>query len=312
MELGLLLHTGRLVGDDAVQPDLGPFFEQAHKAEELGFDHVWCGDSSRMERGWGRADCISLLAALAVATRRVRIGVIPLTAPLRHPVLLAHQLATVDVLSGGRLLVSPGSGKGGPEGLREFANCSVPYGERGARLSEMLQIMKLLWTQPGVTYRGRFWQLEDATVFPKPLNRPIPLLVATGRDPRALRRVGRYGDGWFMTTSDSEAFKDDLAVVRAAARDAGRDPAEISRIGLFATFHLDRHGDKARADAPRLLEAYFGSHGRGESSPFFGSPKEIGDRLSAYAAAGLGIIVARVIDPDVGRQFELLKEAARG
>jgi len=121
-----LLHTGHHVRDDTVQADLTPIITAAQQAEELGFHHVWIGDSSRMERGWPRADCLTVLAALAMKTERIRLGVIPLNAPLRNPVLLAHQLATVDVLSGGRLLVSPSSGKVGPEGQREFANCNGP------------------------------------------------------------------------------------------------------------------------------------------------------------------------------------------
>jgi len=182
LELGVLLHSAPLIRDSGARPDLRPLLAAAKQAEELGLDHVWLGDSSRMERGWPRADCLSILAALATSTERIKLGVIPLSAPLRHPLLLAHQLATVDVLCGGRLLVSPSSGKGGPEGRREFANCGIPYTERGPRLSEMLRIMKGLWTEPSVTFQGRFYQLDDATIFPRPISRPIPQYVATGRD----------------------------------------------------------------------------------------------------------------------------------
>lgn len=258
-----------------------------------------------MERGWPRSDCIATLAALATVTSSIKLGVIPLSTPLRHPVLLAHQLATVDVLSAGRLLVSPSSGKGGPEGRREFANVGIPFTERGPRLSEMLQVMKRLWTEPSVTFDGQYYQLQDATIFPKPINRPIPQYVSTGRDERALRRAGRYGDGWITTAADPDDFRTDLRIVRGAV-DARED---VGPIGLYATFHLERDGNKARADAPRNLEAYFGTHRRGEANDFFGSPREIAQRLQGFADAGLTMLIVRFVEQDLPKQFELLREA---
>lgn len=306
----MLLHTGPYIRDDAVQADLGPVIQDARQAEELGFDHVWVGDSSRMERGWPRADCIAVLTALAMATTRIRLGVVPLSAPLRNPVLLAHNLATIDVLSGGRLLVSPAVGKGGPEGMREFANCGVPFTERGARLTEMLQIMKRLWTEPGVSFAGRFFHLEDATIFPKPIQRPIPLYVATGRDERALRRAGRFGDGWFTTAADAGTFTEDRQKVNQCALEAGRSLKDVAPTGLFATFHLERDGESARRNAPEHLRAYFGAHSRGTSTDFFGSPSEIAQRLQAFVDTGLTMLAIRFVDQDLARQAELMREAA--
>ena len=309
MEVGLLLHTAPLIRDDHAQSDLRPVLDAAQQAEALGLDHVWLGDSSRMERGWPRADCIATLAALAANTRQIKLGVIPLSTPLRHPLLLAHQLATIDVLSHGRLLVSPSIGKGGPEGRREFANCGVPFAERGARLSEMLQVMKRLWTEPSVTFHGRFYQLDDATIFPKPINRPIPQYIATGRDERALTRAGRYGDGWITTVSDVTEFTTDLQKVQAAALKAGRPIGDLASTGLYATFHLDHDGEAARADAPEHIRAYFGAHRRGETNDFFGSPSEIGQRLQAFVDEGLTMLIVRFVEQDAPKQVELLREA---
>ncbi len=307
LELGLLLHSAHQIRDDEAQADLTPVLDAAQQAEALGFAHVWIGDSSRMERGWPRADCISLLAAIAMKTERAKVGIIPLSGPLRNPVLLAHELATIDVLSRGRLLVSIGIGKGGPEGQREFANCNVPFNERGPRLTEMLQIMRRLWTEPSVTFEGRFYQLDDATIFPKPVNRPIPQYVATGRADAALRRAGRYGDGWFTTVCEPEEFAEDRQRVAAYARAAGRDPREVACIGLYATFHLEHDGDRARAEAPEHMRAYFGSH-RNTTSDFFGSPKEIAQRLQPFIDAGLTTVVARIVEQNLPKQTELMQE----
>jgi probable F420-dependent oxidoreductase len=308
VELGLLLHTAQQIRDDTVPSDLAPVLRGAQEAERLGFDHVWIGDSSRMERGWPRADCITLLSAIAARTERIKLGVIPLSAPLRNPVLLAHELATIDVLSGGRVLISPSIGKGGAEGEREFANCNVPFHERGARFTEMLQIMRRLWTEPSVTFEGRFYRLDDATIFPKPINRPIPQYVATGRAEAALRRAGHYGDGWFTTVSDPDDFIADRRRVVDAAGEAGRDPREIACTGLYATFHLERDGEKARAEAPARMQAYFGSH-RNPTSDFVGSPREIAARLQPFVDNGLTMIVIRFIEQDLSKQMELMREA---
>ena len=311
LELGLLLHTGLHVRDDSVQADLRPVLDGAREAEELGFDHVWVGDSSRMERGWPRADCMGVLAALTARTERMRLGVIPLNAPLRDPVLLAHQLATLDVLSHGRLLVSPSVGKSGPEGQREFANCGIAFKERGPRFSEILPIMRQLWTEPSVDFEGRFYTLRDATVFPKPINRPIPLLVATGRDDRGLRRAGLYGDGWFTTLSQPAEFAQYRQRIEAYACEAGRAAHDVAIAGLYATFHLERDGDEARRKGPEHLRTYFGSH-QPTVIDFFGSPAEIGQRLQELVEAGLTMVVIRFVEPDLPKQAGLLREAVQG
>ena len=168
--------------------------------------------------------------------------------------------------------------------------------------------MKGLWTEPSVTFQGRFYQLDDATIFPKPISRPIPQYVATGRDERALRRAGRYGDGWITTVSDAGSFTADLRKVRDSARVAGRDAGPA---GLYATFHLDRDGDKARREAPEHIQAYFGAHHRGEQNDFFGSPEEIAQRLRDFVGAGLSIVIIRFVEQDLAKQISLMQQAMR-
>jgi alkanesulfonate monooxygenase len=308
VQLGLLLHTGHYIRDDAARPDLSPVLDMARRAEELGFDHVWIGDSSRMERDWPRAGCVSMLAALAIATQRIRIGVIPLNAPLRHPVLLGHELATVDVLAGGRLLISPSVGKAGPEGEREAFNCGLPYNERGPRFSEILEIMRRLWTEPAVDFEGSFFRLKDATVFPKPIQRPIPTYVCTGRDECGFQRAARYGDGWFTATADPAFFGGARQKIEAYAREFGRHPRELAPSGLYATFHLGPDGDRARDEAPELLRSYFGVHAR-TTTDFFGSPPEIAAKLRPLVDQGLTMLVIRYLDQDLPKQLELTREA---
>lgn len=310
MEFGVLLHTARQIRDDAAGADLAGVIEAGLQAESLGVDRVWFGDSSRMERGWPRADFAAMLAAVSANTERLGIGVLPLSAPLRHPVLLAHQLATIDVLSGGRLVVAVSVGKGGPEGQREFVNCGVPFNERGRRLSEILQVMPRLWTEPSVTFDGTYYTLVDATVFPKPKAKSIPLMVATGRDHRALERAGRFGNGWFCSGVDLHTFRTDRQKVTEFASKHGRSEAEVASSGLLATVHLESDELVAQDEGPRYMERYFGTHASGAGGAhWFGSPNSIAERLKQFADEGLTTLVARFVDDDVSKQVTLMRTA---
>jgi alkanesulfonate monooxygenase SsuD/methylene tetrahydromethanopterin reductase-like flavin-dependent oxidoreductase (luciferase family) len=273
IEFGVLLHTARQIRDDGVPADLSP-----------------------------------VVAAIAAQTRVTGLGVVPLSAPLRQPVLLAHELSTIDVLSGGRLVIAPSIGKGGTEGQREFANCGVPFKERGQRLSEILQIMRLLWTEHSVTFQSAHYSLIDATIFPKPLHRPIPQLVATGRDERALRRAGRYGDGWFSSGGALSEFCEDREKVTSAALEAGRRAEDVAPTGLYVTIHLERDEHEALEEGPRHIERYFGTHPPRENN-WFGSPSSIAARLQGFADAGLTMLAVRFVDDDLDKQIGLMHEA---
>jgi probable F420-dependent oxidoreductase len=169
-------------------------------------------------------DVASTLAWVAAATTHVRLGSAVIVLPYHQPIPLAKALATVDVLSGGRLVVGVASGWL----AEEFALLGVPFGERGARCEEYLTVLRALWTEDRVTFHGRFVQLEDAAFFPKPVQRPHPPLWIGGRSAMALRRVGRLADGWLAAPQPSvAALAEDIALMRRAAEAAGRDPASI-------------------------------------------------------------------------------------
>ena len=154
----------------------------------------------------------------------MRLGSTVIVLPYHQPIPLAKALATVDVLSGGRLLVGVASGWL----AEEFALLGVPFAERGARFEEYLTVLRALWTEQRVTFHGRWVQLEDAAFFPKPFQRPHPPLWIGGSSPTALRRVGRHGDGWLATPKPSvAALEADIALIRRAAEEAGRDPGSI-------------------------------------------------------------------------------------
>ena len=306
LEFGVLLHTADLTGDHVAHPDLAPLWEQTTLVEELGYDHVWVGDSSRIEIAWPRADCLTIMTAMAMKTTRLRIGTVPLSVPLRNPVLLAHALATADVISNGRLIIGAAIGKGGDEGLREFQASGVPNNERGARLTESLDLMRRLWTEESVNFEGKYYSIPpDMGIRPRPIQRPIPTFVAAGVEP-ALARAGRFGDGWFTMARDPQQFSDLRRKVDAYAREAGRE-GQADRSAIYATFHLDKDGERARRNADGHLDAYFGAHHRsGAAAGYFGSPEEVAERLQEMVDRGLTTVVARVIGSDFEQQSKLL------
>src|SRR5205085_4271907 len=132
---------------------------------------------------------------VAAYSSTLKFGPSVLAVPLRNPVLLAKELATLDYLSHGRLLPAVGLGSD----LAEYAALGVPPEDRGARADEAIEVMRLLWREERVTYDGRFYSLHDVSIVPRPVQKPCPPIWIGGRTKAAQRRVGRVGDGWLVS-----------------------------------------------------------------------------------------------------------------
>ncbi len=308
LKFGLLLHTRHLIRGENGPAALEEFWETALRAEEEGFDHLWVGDSPRLSLlDRGHADCLTIMAALAAKTREVRIGTVPLIAALRNPVLLAHALATLDVISCGRILFGVSVAPQYKYAEYEFEACGVPFRERAGRLNESIEVMRRLWTEPAFSFAGRYYRFEEIGIQPRPVQRPIPIWIAAGDNENALRRVARLGDGWFTVARTLEEFVSRRRKIDLFARDYGREGKKIPA-ALFATFHLHPDARKAEEEGWSLAERYFHQprsmlH---HLSPFFGSPEACARRLQSYVDAGLTSVVARLISPDVAGQTRLL------
>ena len=173
-------------------------------------------------------DVPTTLAWVAAVTKHVRLAASVMVLPYHEPIALAKALTTIDVLSGGRLMVGVASGW-----LREeFDLLGVPFRERGARTDEYLAALRALWTEDRVTFQGRFVRLEEAAFFPKPIQKPYPPIWIGGASAAAFRRVARIGDGWLAVPRSPDALAADVARIRREAEAAGRDPL---RIGVAAS-----------------------------------------------------------------------------
>jgi alkanesulfonate monooxygenase SsuD/methylene tetrahydromethanopterin reductase-like flavin-dependent oxidoreductase (luciferase family) len=234
------------------QPALrfGLFISQANKlwpqvldeflmAEELGFDHAWLVDHLVDTDGPPENGCLegwTLLAALAAQTSRIRLGVLVSSNTFRHPALLLKEAVTVDHISNGRLILGMGTGWHADEHQRYGVDLPEPA-ERVDRFEEAVEIVTKLMGEDTTTFKGRFYQLDDARLQPPPIQRPrIPILIAAHR-PRMLRIAAKYADQWDTfaamagTATDGVEAEvgDRIALLDRACVEIGRDPAEIRR-----------------------------------------------------------------------------------
>jgi alkanesulfonate monooxygenase SsuD/methylene tetrahydromethanopterin reductase-like flavin-dependent oxidoreductase (luciferase family) len=195
-EFGLLLHTRSMLGDNDRPPSFDELWEDAAYAEQMNFDQIWLGDSVCILNR-ARGDCLTTMAALACKTDRIKIGTAPLIAALRNPVLLAHSLATLDVISQGRLSVAVSVAGRSEYNEREFIACGVPFREKAGRLSESIVLMRRLWSEKSFAFDGKYYQFKEVGVLPKPIQKPgVPIWIAAANNENALRRMAKLGDGW--------------------------------------------------------------------------------------------------------------------
>jgi probable F420-dependent oxidoreductase len=164
-----------------------------------------------------------VLGALALKTSKVKLGSAVLVLPYRHPIYTAKALATIDVLSGGRVVV--GVGAGWLE--QEFAAFGVPFTERGSRTNETIELFKALWTEDTPHFAGRHFQVDNIKFVPQPLQKPRPPILVGGMTNGALRRTARLADGWIAIGKGPEDIKAPLDTLRELTLKAGRKPEDL-------------------------------------------------------------------------------------
>src|SRR5512145_343422 len=232
VEFGVLSPTREPVMSG--RPETAPLLARAERAESAGFDTVWIGDSLIARP---RHEPLTLLAAVAGRTRRVRLGTGVLLPALRNPVVLAHVVGTLDRAAEGRVILGVGFAADNPSIRKEFAAASVPFERRVGRFLETLEICQALWRRNNVSFNGKHFTLEDVTMEPKPHRPGGPPIWIGGSGPTALRLAARY-DAWFPTGPSVEFFAEHFPKVQAAARASGR-PADAVTGAAYVTLALD-------------------------------------------------------------------------
>ena len=261
-------------------PDPGTIVTYAERAEDLGIDSIWLSD--HIVGREPSLDIACVMALFAARTRRIKMGPSVLTLPARDPVQVAKTYATLDYLTGssGRIIMAVGLGRD----PRQCLAAGIPPAERAGRLEEGVAVMRRVWTEDSVTHEGRYYRFKDVTITPRPARGALDVWIGGNTD-AALRRVARYGDGWFPSFVTPDEFRTGLARLAAYGAEHGRtiDPREA---GVVILTHVtdDRSRAQAMAQAlaarfPNAPEAFLGRVA-------IGSVSECVERVRAFVEAG--------------------------
>ena len=305
MRLGVLIPTRGIVMESARRPPVEIAWTMARRAEQAGYDAVWVGDSVVAKP---RLEPLTTLAYIAGITERVRLGTAVLLPALRHPVVLAQQIANVDHISRGRLVLGLGVGWSLPSAQREWAACGMDHRRRVRRLEEHVEIWRMLWRGEPVTHRGHAVDLVDHTIGPLPYNDAgPPVLITAGNRgellPGQFERFGRLGDGIITTYVDAAECR----LVRERAAEAlarHRRPPSDFPLCVYTTVRMEDDVATAERVTLEFLKYYYGGdvHERGLMG--LGPAGAVVEALSQYAAAGVTDLCIRFIGNDQLAQLE--------
>jgi len=299
--LGYLLPTRESVmeGRDAA----GPLLALAERAEALGYDSIWIGDSLLARP---RHDPLTLMAAVAARTKKPEIGTAVLLPTLRNPVVLAQQVATVDRIAEGRIILGVGIASDLPNIRHEFEAAGVPFEKRVGRFNEGLRLCKALWSGKPVDWDGR-WKMKGAVLGPTPHRPGGPPLWIPGSVPAARERAGKLYDGWFPNGPRPDNYAKGWQEVKDAAKAAGRDPEKLTG-AMYVTLAIDDDTAKANARMDKYCEAYYGQPApviRKIQTTFAGPKTEAAQWLKGFVDAGASHICIRLVG-DHERQLEII------
>ncbi len=306
-KLGYLLPTRERIMEG--KPETGPMLTLAERAAGLGFDSIWVGDSLLARP---RHEPLTLLAGVAGRVPEVELGTAVLLPALRNPVVLAHQIATLDQVSEGRFILGVGIAADAPPIRAEFTAAGVPFDKRVGRMMEGLRLMRALWTGQPVDWDGR-WQVSAGTLAPTPFRTGGPPVWIGGNLKASLDRAGKHFDGWFPIAPSPETFATQWADIKATARAEGRD-ADAMTGAMYLTIALDEDAAKAEARLDSFLETYYSAPAallRRRQACYAGPEAGLGAYLKSYADAGVSHLMLRFAgDPE--RQMEAAARVRRG
>lgn len=272
-----------------ILPTFGPgasrlaIIDAALAAERLGYESVWVTDHLALpkedaERFGHIYEALTTLSYLAASTNRVRLGVSALVLPQRNPVEVAKEVATIDALSGGRVILA--AGIGWSQG--EYANLGQNFSNRARRMDEALKVLRTLWRGgTSASYQGKYYRIERAVISPQPVQAGGPPLWVAGNSPAAVRRAVHYADGWHPTGLPAEQIAERLESVRPLL---GERPFTVC-----ARLHV--------SITDQFLEL---------PSPLSGTPEQIREQLLAYRDAGVGYAILHFQAESAGERERMM------
>ena len=300
---GYLLPTREVIMAPGA-PDFASMINLAERAEGFGFDSVWCGDSVLARP---RLEAISTLAAIAGRTKRVKLGTAVFLPALRNPVVLANEVANLDIVSQGRVIFGVGIASKTPTVEKEFDACGVSFRHRVSIFEECVTIMRQLWTEPEVDFQGRHFQLDGVSLGLKPVQKGgVPIWMAASAE-KPQRRMLKMGDGWFPNATSPEAYTEGWHQIETLANESQREAGRLHK-ALYTTVNINE--DKAQADKEmrEFIEGYYSmpfENMARTQSVFTGNIQDVIGWLQSFVDVGVQTIVIRFGSPDQSSQLEL-------
>ncbi|MEE9198889.1 MAG: LLM class flavin-dependent oxidoreductase [Dehalococcoidia bacterium] len=278
--------------------DLSLISKHLGQVESLGYESVWTQDQAF--GSMATLEPFILLAYAATQTSEVKLGISVLVMPFRSPVHLAKDSASLDQLTGGRLIL--GIGIGGQ--TDKYPALGFTPERRVTRFEEGIRLMKRLWTESDVDYPGPFWQLDKVTIEPKPSQRPHPPIWFGAHAAPALKRAARMGDGWMGAgSSTTQAFKEAIKQLRGYLEEEGREPAGFP-LGKRVYIAVDRDREKASRKLQEWFAKYYGNAPLALEVSIFGPEEECIEKLGEVMSEDPDIIMFNPV-------YDLVDQAAR-
>jgi len=269
----------------------------ARRAEELGFADLWVTENT-VDEGIC-FDPVVILTYAASITSRIRVGASVVVLPIHHPLMVAHQWACLDIVSGGRAILAAGLGRD-----HHFRDFQIPVARKVRRFQEEVELIRALWSEKSVTYNGEIFQLAKVSLATRPV-RPPPLWMGVGH-PNAVRRAARMADGWMGSGGSSIAeFRASVPILKQELEKHKRDPASFP-ISKRVFMAVDERPGVARAELNRWFTEVYHNPAGTDASGIHGTPEQVAEKLHDLIAAGANHLL---LNP-ISRHAEQLEAVA--
>jgi len=274
----------------------------AQRAEMLGFSDLWVTENTLDHVT--SFDPLTVLTYAAAVTTRIRLGASVLVLPVHDPRMVAHQWASLDMLSNGRALMGVGIGR--PQHYAEF---EVSPEGRVSRFREQVSLIRALWSEERVTHQGRYYHVDNARLGIRPVQQPLPIWMGVGH-PNALRRTAQLADGWMGAGgSTTEDFRKSVPALKAALAEAGRDPTTFP-ISKRIFMAVDDNSAKARLVLHRWYSDVYHNPAGTETSGVYGTREQVAARLEEFISMGATHLLLNPV-ADHAEQLEACAEVIR-
>jgi probable F420-dependent oxidoreductase len=282
-----------------VDPDeIKAYFQ---RAEELGFDSVWLPEQSGFRGKVGSLESMTVLSYAAAVTTRLKLGYAVMLLNLRNPMHVAKGLASIDQLSQGRLILGVALGAS----TAVYSAYGLEPEHRVTRFNEALNYVRGLWTEEDLTFEGKYWQVKNANLLPKPFQKPHPPLWFGGSAPAALKRAVRRGTGFIGAGSSSTAdFRSHVQTILKELDAAGKDPNDFA-IAKRVNLAVDKDSDRAHRRLREWFGGYYNKPDQADRVAVWGSPEQVVEGLQEVISAGARLVILSPVF-DGMEQMEIL------